>query len=190
MSKKLCKDTEIKAFSHWHFEFSMARFWAVPVFCNKVWTIWSAYAMADYPARPKLTQKPSWQWINICLLMFLAGQTKAQVLDKGIRQKSTKRVGSIIVCSAFCQGFPKRNPLDSEKMACLPKLRISRIMPQTVLQLGKVLRVYTSTDAKWLSPSSTRVPGFSWRRSEHTNRNVRLYKKANSMVTHITLLRY
>ena len=50
MSKKLCKDTEIKAFSHWHFEFSMARFWAVPVFSNKVWTVWSAYATADFPA--------------------------------------------------------------------------------------------------------------------------------------------
>ena len=51
MSKKLCKDTEIKAFSHWHFEFSMARFWAVPVFCNKVWTVWSAYTTADFPAQ-------------------------------------------------------------------------------------------------------------------------------------------
>ena len=63
--------------------------------------------------------------------MFLAGQTKEQVLDKGIRQKSTKRVGSIVVCSAFCPGSPKRDPLDSEKMACLPKFRerISRIMP-------------------------------------------------------------
>ena len=44
-------------------------------------------------------------------------------LDKGIRQKkSTKRVGSIIVCSAFCLGSPKRDPLDSEKMAYLPKI--------------------------------------------------------------------
>ena len=24
----------------------------MPVFCNKVWTVWSAYATADYPARP------------------------------------------------------------------------------------------------------------------------------------------
>ena len=44
------------------------------------------------------------------------------MLDKGIRQKSTKRVGAIIVCSAFCQGSPKRDWLDSEKIACLPKL--------------------------------------------------------------------
>ena len=43
------------------------------------------------------------------------------MLDKGIRQKSTKRVGWIIVCSAFYPGSPKRDPLDSEKMACLPK---------------------------------------------------------------------
>ena len=41
------------------------------------------------------------------------------MLDKEIRQKSTKRVGSIVVCSAFCPGSPKRDPLDSEKMACL-----------------------------------------------------------------------
>ena len=54
--------------------------------------------------------------------MFLAGRTKEQVLDKGIRQKSTKRVGSIVVCNAFCPGSPKRDPLDSEKMAYLPKL--------------------------------------------------------------------
>ena len=45
-----------------------------------------------------------------------------QVLDKRIRQKSTKKVGSIVVCSAFCLGSPKRDPLDSKKIACLPKL--------------------------------------------------------------------
>ena len=129
MSKKLCKDTEIKAFSNWHFEFSMAIFWAVPVFCNEVWTIWSAYAMTDYPVQPGRPQdqihqhkSPSWQWRNIYLFTFLAGRTKEQVLDKGIRQNSTKRVGSIVVCSAFCLWSPKCDPLDSEKMACLPKL--------------------------------------------------------------------
>ena len=128
MSKKLCKDTKIKAFSHWHFEFLMARFWAVPVFRNEVWTVWSAYAMAWLSStawsttRPNLpTQKPSWRWRNMSLLTFLAGRTKEQVLDKGIRQKSTKRVRSIVVCSAFCPRSPKRDPLDSEKMACLPK---------------------------------------------------------------------
>ena len=41
--------------------------------------------------------------------------SKAQVLDKGIRQKSTKRVNSFIVCSAFCPGPPNRDPMDSEK---------------------------------------------------------------------------
>ena len=96
----------------------MARFWAVPVFSNEVWTVWSAYTTADYPARPGRsaqpnlpTQKPSWQWRNISLFTFLAGRTKEQVLDKGIRQKSTKRVGSIVVCTAFCPGSPKRDPL-------------------------------------------------------------------------------
>ena len=54
--------------------------------------------------------------------MFLAGRTKEQVLDKGIRQKSTKSVGLIIVCSAYCPGSPKRDPMDSEKMACQQKL--------------------------------------------------------------------
>ena len=46
---------------------------------------------------------------------------KGTGVDEGIRQKSTKRVGSIVVCSAFCPGSPKRDPLDSEKMAYLPK---------------------------------------------------------------------
>ena len=41
--------------------------------------------------------------------------SKEQVLDKGIRQKSTKRVNSFIVCSAFCLGPPNRDPTDSEK---------------------------------------------------------------------------
>ena len=41
--------------------------------------------------------------------------SKEQVLDKGIRQKSTKRVNSFIVCSAFGPGPPNRDPIDSEK---------------------------------------------------------------------------
>ena len=36
--------------------------------------------------------------------------SKEQVLDKGVRQKSTKSVNLFIVCSAFCPG-----PMDSEK---------------------------------------------------------------------------
>ena len=41
--------------------------------------------------------------------------SKAQVLDKGIRQKSTKRVNSFIACSAFCLGHPTMTPRNSEK---------------------------------------------------------------------------
>ena len=167
MSKKLCKDTKIKVFSHWHFEFSMARFSAVPVFCNEVWTVWSAYATfgrlsstAWSTTRPNLpTQKPSWQWRNISLLTFLAGRTKERVLDKaGIRQKSTKRVGSIVVCGAVCPGSPKRDPLDSEKMACLPKVEyvfLEECRKTCIHVLCFTVRqsfacTYTSTDAKWL----------------------------------------
>ena len=150
MSKKLCNDTEIKAFSHWHFEFSMAGFWAVPVFCNKFWTVWSAYATADYPARPSRPHSETYQHKrplddgSISLFTFLAGRTKEQVLDKGIRQKSIKRVGSIVVCSAFCPGSPKRDPLDFEKMVytCIHILWLT---------VGKRFAcIYTSTHAKWL----------------------------------------
>ena len=48
--------------------------------------------------------------------------SKEQVLDKGIRQKSTKRVHSFIVCSAFCPGPPNRDPMDSEKRLRVYKL--------------------------------------------------------------------
>ena len=41
--------------------------------------------------------------------------SKEQVLDNGIKQKSTKRVNLFIVCSAFCPGPPNRDPMDSEK---------------------------------------------------------------------------
>ena len=41
--------------------------------------------------------------------------SKEQVLDKGIRQKSTKRVNSFIVCCAFCPGPPNHDPKDSNK---------------------------------------------------------------------------
>ena len=44
------------------------------------------------------------------LYKFLAGTSKAHVLDKGIRQKSTKRVNSFIACSAFCPGHPTVTP--------------------------------------------------------------------------------
>ena len=128
MSKKQCKDTEIKAFSHWHFEFSMARFWAVPVFCNKVWTVWSAYATANYPAqpgrpRPNLpTQNPSWQWRNISPFTFLAGRTKEQVLDKGIDKNPQKDWAQSLFAVSFVRGLPSVTRWTLEKMACLPKL--------------------------------------------------------------------
>ena len=41
--------------------------------------------------------------------------SKEQVFDKGIKQKSTKRVNSLIVCSAICPGPPNCDPMDSEK---------------------------------------------------------------------------
>ena len=41
--------------------------------------------------------------------------SKEQDLDKGIRQKSTKRVNLFIVCSAFCPWPPNHDPMDSEK---------------------------------------------------------------------------
>ena len=41
--------------------------------------------------------------------------SKEQVLDKGIRQKSTKRVNSFSVCSAFCPGLRNRDSMNSEK---------------------------------------------------------------------------
>ena len=126
MSKKLCKDTEIKAFSHWHFEFSMARFWTVPVFSNEVWTVWSAYTMADFPAQPGRPHGQTYQHksplengeIFLYARSWLVGQ-RNRCWIKGLGKKSTKRVGSIVVCSAFCPGSPKCDPLDSKKMAIL-----------------------------------------------------------------------
>ena len=49
------------------------------------------------------------------LYKFLAGTSKAQIFDKGMRQKSTKRVNSFIACGAFCPRPPNRDPRDSEK---------------------------------------------------------------------------
>ena len=44
---------------------------------------------------------------------------RAQVLDKGIRQKSTKTVNLFIACSAFCLGPPNHDPRDSKKRWCV-----------------------------------------------------------------------
>ena len=144
MSKKLCKDTEIKAFCHWHFEFSMARFWAVPVFCNKVWTVWSAYATADYPARPGRPHGQTYQ--------------HKSPLDNGeiFLYSRSWLVGLRNRCWIKGLGWMRWPAgLREDGMSAKVRVRISRIMPQNVytrpvLQLGKVLRVYTSTDAKWL----------------------------------------
>ena len=51
----------------------------------------------------------------MCLYKFLAGTSKEQVLDKGIRKKIHKRVNSFIAGSAFCPGLPNHEPMDSEK---------------------------------------------------------------------------
>ena len=124
----------------------------------KVWTVWNAYAMADFPAWPGWphgqtyhTQKPSWRWRNISLFTFLTGRTKELVLDKGIRQKSHKKSGLDCCLQCLLSGVSQAWPAGLRV-----RVRISRIMPQnvytrpSVLQLGKVLRVYTSTDTKWL----------------------------------------
>ena len=76
------------------------------------------------------------------------------MLDKGIRQTSTKRVGSIVVCSAFCPGSPKCDLLDSEKMSAKVRVRISRIMPQNVYTRPPFYsweKFCMSSDAKWLN---------------------------------------
>ena len=49
------------------------------------------------------------------LYKSLARLTKKQVFDKGIRQKSTKRVNSFIVCGAICLEPLHRGRHDSEK---------------------------------------------------------------------------
>ena len=82
--------------------------------------------------------KTSWQWIYIRLYKFLAGTSKIQVLDKGIRQKSTKRVNSFIACSAFCPGPPNRDPRDSEKRW--------RVYASIAMMARHAWRVYKSSD--------------------------------------------
>ena len=103
-------------------------------------------------------------------LQFLAGTSKAQLLDKGIRQKSTKRVNSFIACSALCTGPPNRDPRDSEKLWRV-YTSIAMMAPVACLQVfwqntqksewvcrrspigrpNKNLRVYTASDANWLN---------------------------------------
>ena len=71
----------------------------------------SSAATAYYRPAPSRTDSiPEREIYN-----FFAGMSKEQVFDKGIRQKSTERVNSFIVCSAFCPGPPNRDPMDSKK---------------------------------------------------------------------------
>ena len=112
-SKKLCKDTEIKAFSHWHFEFSMARFWAVPVFCSEVWTVWSAYTMADYPARPGRPQGQTYQHksplddgeIFLYSRSWLVGQ-RNRCWIKGLGKNPQKEWARSLFAVPFVRGLP------------------------------------------------------------------------------------
>ena len=107
MSKKLCKDTEIKVFSHWHFEISMARFWEVPVFCNEVCTVWSAYATADYPARPGRPHGPlDDREIFLNSRSWLVRQTN-RCWIKGLGKKRRKKKWAWSLCAVpFVRGLP------------------------------------------------------------------------------------
>ena len=145
MSKKLCKDTEIKAFSHWHFKFSMARFWAVPVFSNKVWTIWSAYATADYPAGQTYQHKSPLDNGEIFLYShsWLVG-LRNRCWIKGLgKNPQNEWARLIVVCSACCPASPKRDSLDSEKMACLPKLMPQNVFTRPLFYSWEKFCVYT-----------------------------------------------
>ena len=83
--------------------------------------------------------------------------SKEQVLDKGIRQKSTKRVNSFIVCSAFCPGPPNRDPMDSEKRLRVHTSQapqwhamhgVLTSLPSTYTEIG--MHVYKSSDYQWV----------------------------------------
>ena len=133
MSKKLCKDTEIKAFSHWHFEFSLARFWAVPVFCNEVWTVWSAYATADYPARPGRPHGQTYQHkspfdngeIFLHSHSWLVGQ-RNRCWIKGLGKNPQKEWAQSLFAVPFVRGLPSVTRWTPRKV------QISRIMSQIV----------------------------------------------------------
>ena len=140
MSKKLCKDTEIQAFSHWHLEFSMARFWAVPVFCIKVWTVWSAYATADYPARP---DRPRGQLTNTKALLTMEkyfsihvpgwSDLRSRCWIKGLGKNPQKEWARSLFAVPFVwvsQTWPAG--LRENGMSAKVRVRICRIMPQNV----------------------------------------------------------
>ena len=123
MPKKLCKDTEIKAFSHWHFEISMARCWAVPVFSNEVWTVWSAYATADYPARPGRPHGQTYQHKSP-----LDNGACVERVGKNPQNEWARSLFATCLLSGISQAWPAG--LRENDMSA--KVRISRIMPQNV----------------------------------------------------------
>ena len=114
----------------------MARFWAVPVFCNKVWTVWSADATADFPARPGRPHGQTYQHksplddgeIFLYSRSLLVGQ-RNRCWIKGLGKNLQKQWPRSLFAVPFVRGLPS---VDSKKMACLPKLRLSRIMPQNM----------------------------------------------------------
>ena len=128
MSKKLCKDTEIKAFSHWHFEFLMARFWAVPVFSNKVW--------ADFPERPGRPQGQTYQHksplddgeIFLYSRSWLVGQ-RNRCWIKGLGKNPQKEWARSLFAVPFA-GVSQAWPAGLRENGM--SVRISRIMPQNV----------------------------------------------------------
>ena len=132
MSKKLCKDTEIKAFSHWHFEFSMARFWVVPV-----WTVCSAYATADFPPRPGRPHGHTYQHkspfddgeIFLNLHSWLVGQ-RNRCWIKGLGKNPQKEWAR----SLFAVPFVRRllSVTRWRKWHVCQRVRIYKIMPQNV----------------------------------------------------------
>ena len=118
-SMKRIPNTQINAFSHWHLEISMSIFFLLWWCFSAQLDRWQALMQ-----RPIIDQRPVKQTayrreikglvtMDINLSLQILGLE--QVLAKGIRQKSTKRMNSFIVCSAFCQGPPNRDPMDSEK---------------------------------------------------------------------------
>ena len=76
-------------------------------------TVASSETPADYQPAPGRTdgvpERHQRQWIIIHLYKFVLGSSTEQVVDKGIRQKST-RVNSFTDGSAFYPGATKRVP--------------------------------------------------------------------------------
>ena len=64
---------------------------------------------------PERDQRPhSNEYKSVFTISWLVCQRNRSWI-KGLGKKSTKRVNSFIVCSAFCPGPPNRDPMDSEK---------------------------------------------------------------------------